>query len=459
MKVFCTACAMLLMGCAKFIEVAPPKSETIVGATVYTNDAGAIGALIGIYGKMINSKGFAGGYNQSVTYLAALSADELTSYSGISTYKQFYENAISANNAAIETALWNEVYQYIYSANAIKEGVENPQITAETRRQVQGEVLFIRALCHFYLVNLYGDVPLVTSTSYLVNMNATRTPRETVYQQIMEDLKTAQEWLGNDYVAGLPERIRPNKAAATALLSRVYLYRQDWANAEAAAGIVINDPRYELDELDNVFLKISREAIWRLKPNEPSHNTWEGNNFILNTAPTMSDVNSATLSPYLLEAFESGDKRMQQWVDSVMVDTAAYYFPYKYKIKLGNELTEYSMVLRLAEQYLIRAEARAHLGNLGGARADLNMIRRRAGLPDSYANTRPALLAAIAHERQVELFTEWGHRWLDLKRTNKAHTVLGPLKGQGWQATDTLYPLPQNEMLKNTRMQPQNPGY
>lgn len=116
------------------------------------------------------------------------------------------------------------------------------------------------------------------------------------------------------------------------------------------------------------------------------------------------------------------------------------------------------MVLRLAEQYLIRAEARVHLDNFNGAKEDVNLIRQRAGLPGTTANNGPALLNAIAHERQVELFTEWGHRWLDLKRTGQANTILNNEKAPGWQPMDTLYPIPQNELILNKNLT-QNQGY
>ena len=454
------SCMLLFAaGCSKFIEVGPPKTETIVGATVYTNDKEATGAMVGIYGQMISSTGFAGGYNRSVTYLAALSADELITYSRLTMQLQFYENSVSSNKTLVESALWNEMYRYIYYANAVREGVQNPEITGPTRQQLQAEALFVRAFCHFYLVNLFGDVPLITTTDYKLNKDAPRTSRSVVYRQIIEDLRTAQAGLSDSYIG--EKRVRPNKAAATALLARVYLYRGDWAKAEAQASVVIRDPLYLLDtSLNHVFLGNNREAIWQLMPNTPLLNTWEGSNFILTTAPSTSDVNAAALGPQLLAAFEEGDQRRVNWVDSVMVDTMVYYFPYKYKIKRTNgDLLEYSMVLRLAEQYLIRAEARVHLGKYAGARDDLNIIRTRAGLPGLTVNTAAGLLAAIEHERQVELFTEWGHRWLDLKRTNRADDVLRNLKAPAWQQTDKLYPLPQNEMLKNPGLKPQNPGY
>ena len=120
------------------------------------------------------------------------------------------------------------------------------------------------------------------------------------------------------------------------------------------------------------------------------------------------------------------------------------------------------MVFRLGEQYLIRAEARAQQNNLAGAISDIDMIRSRAGLP-LINDTEPGinkdnLLLAIEHERQIELFSEWGHRWLDLKRTGRAGAVLGPIKAD-WSSDDELYPIPQSERDKNPFLGEQNPGY
>ena len=106
-----------------------------------------------------------------------------------------------------------------------------------------------------------------------------------------------------------------------------------------------------------------------------------------------------------------------------------YYYPDKYKSdSFGAPVTEYEMVLRLGEQYLIRAEAEANGANGGAASAvaDLNVIRARAGLPAySGSMNQDSVLNAIYHERQVELFTEWGHRWFDLKRDSLINSVMG----------------------------------
>src|SRR5690606_19066848 len=110
-----------------------------------------------------------------------------------------------------------------------------------------------------------------------------------------------------------------------------------------------------------------------------------------------------------------------------------------------------------AEQYLIRAEARAQLSNIAGAQADLNKIRIRAGLGETLASSQNELLTAILQERRFELFTEHGHRFFDLKRTGNLDNVLG--SKPGWNTTDRLFPLPEKELLLNPNLLPQNPGY
>ena len=108
--------------------------------------------------------------------------------------------------------------------------------------------------------------------------------------------------------------------------------------------------------------------------------------------------------------------------------------------------------------YLIRAEVRAHLNNLLGANTDLNTIRNRAGLPDTNTNNPEVLLNDILKERRVELFTEVGHRFFDLKRTGKTGEKLSALK-PNWSDSDLLLPIPEKELLLNNSLQPQNPGY
>jgi hypothetical protein len=305
---------------------------------------------------------------------------------------------------------------------------------------------------------MFGEVPLITTTDYLVNSVTSRSSVPSVYSLIIADLKSAQQLLPDDYSASMGEKTRPNKWAATALLARVYLYEGDWANAELQSSAIIDNPAYQLSvNLNEVFLSNSTEAIWQLLPVIPTYNTIEGNTFILSASPSI-----CALSPALLGSFETGDQRKIDWIGRFTSGTNTWYFSYKYKIKTGAVLKEYSMVLRLAEQYLIRSEARTAQGNINNALADLNIIRNRAKLSNYAGNLdKSSVMNAIIHERQTELFTEWGHRWFDLKRTASIDSIMkiaAIAKGITWNPDAQLYPIPQSELSNNSNLK-QNPGY
>jgi hypothetical protein len=249
-------------------------------------------------------------------------------------------------------------------------------------------------------------------------------------------------------------------------LARVYLYTEDWANAETeATSLIDHSALFQLEDLNNVFLKNSREAIWQLQPVNQGWNTEDARAYII-PSTGFGYFNPLYLSDQLLNSFEANDQRKTEWVgkftDATVTSNVDYYYPFKYKsVTLNAPVTEYSAIFRLAEQYLIRAEARTHLNNIGGAQDDLNTIRSRAGLPNTTAGDAVSLLSAILHERHVELFTEWGHRWLDLKRTGTVDSVMSvvtPLKGGTWNLNWKLYPIPLEEINRDPNLV-QNPGY
>ncbi len=134
-------------------------------------------------------------------------------------------------------------------------------------------------------------------------------------------------------------------------------------------------------------------------------------------------------------------------------------YPVKYK-SIDGSFSEYSIVLRLGEQYLIRAEARIRQNKLTGAdsgESDINIIRFRAGLNPVIVTSQSDLLLAVEKERNHELFTEWGHRWFDLKRYKHADDILSNIK-EDWNITDTLYPIPASQIINDPNIQ-QNQGY
>lgn len=443
--------ALLNISCRKFLTPDAPV-DRLQTANVFTNDNTAIATITGIYSEM--TQGNLGIVTGNTTIYSGLCADELKYTSSNANTLDFFTNSIRVDNSDLG-AYWARAYKHIYEANAAIEGIQTSlSISIPVKNQLLGEAKFIRAFCHFYLVNLFGDIPLILSADYRVNSTLPRTPRIQVFTQIIADLTEAQNLLNINYPT--TEKVRPNKWTATALLARTYLYIGDWINAAAQSSAIINSGTYSpLPTLANSFLKNSQEAIWQILPVNSSVNTYEGSSFI----PAANTIPAYSLTTILLNSFEANDQRKSIWTGNIIVNGQTYYYPYKYKIKTGGTpLNEYYTVFRLAEQYLIRAEARAQQNDITGAQADLNTIRLRAGLPATAANDKSSMLIAIEHERQTELFTEWGHRWLDLKRNNHADILLATLKAPNWQSQDVLWPIPLPEILANGQLS-QNPGY
>lgn len=203
--------------------------------------------------------------------------------------------------------------------------------------------------------------------------------------------------------------------------------------------------------------KASPEAIWQLQPVRANFNTAEGSQFLVvgATRPNYE------LTQAMLDAFETDDDRKQEWVGfSDPVNNPKWAFPAKYKAATG-AVTEYYVMFRLAEQYLIRSEARARqgAGKLLTAKQDLDVVRTRAGLLPAIAADQAAVLNAIEQERRVEFFAEFGHRWFDLKRTDKAEAVLKPVSPPNtWKAGDVWFPIPGLEIMANPKLE-QNEAY
>jgi starch-binding outer membrane protein, SusD/RagB family len=463
-----------ISGCKKFLQVEAPLTS-VNESNVYNSDATAIAVLTEIYSEMMmGDRWFTG--KAGISVLSGLSADELTLV-GTTTDAQliaYYENQLSTGPTAnYGIDCWNGSLKFLFICNAAIEGLnKSTTITEAVKKQLLGEAKFMRAFFFFNLVNFYGDVPLVLTTDPNINRSLPRSPKQQVYKQIVADLIDAQSLLSNSFLNATllkssAERIRPTKWAATALLARTYLYLANYPEAETEASKVIsNTAQFSLTPVNKVFLSTSAEAIWQMQPVEEGRNTEEAFALKLPATGPNNKTNPVYLSPQLLNAFEAADGRRKAggWVDSVISGGTTYFFPAKYKATVSaGAPTEYLMIFRLAEQYLIRAEARAQQNNIQGAIDDLNVIRTRAELSGTSANDQSSLVTAILKERQLELFTELGHRWMDLKRTGNVDEVMSivtPLKSNGgnWQTYQQLYPILYDDILKNPNLA-QNPGY
>jgi len=449
--------AITTVSCKKLIEIPSNPSNQLSTARIYsdsTNIMSAVAAVYSNYGAAISGPQFGSG---SITIYTGLTGDELIP--GASTFvgNSFYTNQILPDNSTVRS-MWSQAYANIFQMNICIEGITNTTaISAGLKSRLIAELKVSRAFYYFNMINIWGEVPIITSTDYNVTQVLPRSPVAEVYKLIVSDLIDAQQNLRPAYPS--IGHARPNIYTAQALLSKVYLYLGEYQNAITAANSVITNGGFSLvQNLNNVFLDGSAEAIWQLPANSTSSQTIEGATFIPFSATSLPNY---VITPKLLAAFETGDLRKTIWLNSSTVNVGGvltpYYYPYKYqKTVAGQAPIEGYSLLRLAEVYLIRAEAMAQSDKLAEARADLNKIRLRANLGEVSSSVKEVVLNAISHERQIEMFCELGNRWFDLKRSNTINAVLSGKTG--WIPSAALFPIPVAERQANPALT-QNPGY
>ena len=456
---------LVLPACEEYLEV-PAPTNSVTGETVFYSQ-GTVDKLMNyMYYNWANATGIVLQYTRSAEFFS----DNAYNPTSGQTYPEM-SGELTPESSNMSPALWASWYTVIYGANLLLEGLsEAPGISDEaTRDAYTGAALTIRAGAHYYLARTFGDVPLNLGTDISENSFKPRTPVAEIYAQVITDL--------NDAIALLPEtgsgdkRFIDSKFVPQALLARVYTTMGRWTEAETAANAVINSGKYQLlTNLNDVFYRPSNEVISSLG------NTWAFSAVYQSRTLTglgFDPVNAfgqgsfPALSEDLLNSFETGDNRKTVWVN--LENSANYpepnnrYFSLKYlntaagPIVAGRE-QDY-VFIRLAEMYLIRAEARARQNNLSGAADDLNVIRNRAGLANTTAATQSELIEAIIKERRIELFFEGGSRWDDLVRTGTADAVISSLPWKiNWDAYKTLWPIPEVQIRVNSNLI-QNPGY
>lgn len=451
---------ILFSSCKKLVDIGPAKGQQDL-ETTFSEDGPATAAVLQLYAD----NNFVGNTLPNTAQMAGLAADELFStVSGANI--EFLNNSITLTNARNNDAFWRFNYANIQKANLCLLGLNGSKtLTLSVKSQLIGETKFMRAYAFFNLVNLYGGVPLALSTVTETNAGLKRNTAEEVWAQIFNDLNDAKVLLKPEYPS--TQRARANRHTVSAFLARAYLYRSLWTKAEAEATEVIGSNVYNLSDPALTFQNTSNETILQLfNVNGISPFATA---YLPSSATNISQV-------YLRNGFESAfelngnsnaeDKRKSNWT-ARLSNNALYVRKYKIRTGTGNEFT---ILFRLAELYLIRAEARAQLNLLNGvsgtAQADVNVIRSRAGLLPKPDLDQKGWLLAIEQERKVELFGEYGHRWFDLNRTKgftdatktRADEILSVVKGNNWQPTDALFPIPVQQFQLNKNLV-QNPGY
>jgi hypothetical protein len=435
--------AAVLFSCNKFLDV-QPKNSVSDEVTIF-NKASSEQALRGVYNALASSNYYGTGF-QSIGYL---SGDNVQWTGSQSQVQEFINHDVSAENSTIAGA-WSAIYQVINRANNViakVPSVVDPQLTDAFRNQLIGEAYFIRALAYFDLVRTWGGVPLITSptTSPKENSGIARSTADATYNQVISDLENAD--------ALLPEttnRYRATRKTVYALKARYYLYRGQWAEAEQFASLVINDSAsYRLVGPYNSFFAADArgtvESVFEIFYNGTTEVNGHRNQWQPQTnGGTRQWAPSPALLALLSDPVTAGNRTSLVGKDN----QGRWYGNLYYR----NPASDPSWVIRVAELYLIRAEARAQLQNTAGALEDLNRIRYRSGLLPASENTSDLLLLAIEQERRLEFAFE-PHRWFDLVRTNRAITVLGFT-----DVNKLVLPIPSQQILVDKALV-QNPGY
>ena len=439
------AAAALVAACDSPLDVEPTAS--IDSETALSDPRGIELGVNGAYRSLQHGDLY--GLEEMV--FPDLYADNLDFSGTFQTHREVGLRNITTSNGA-NFNHWYRSYIGIDRTNNLLEAIDAvTALTTAQHDQYRGEALFVRSLHYFNLVRYFGDVPLVLTPSKGIT-DASFPTRETaanVYSRIVTDLEEAVTLLPAPRVNG-----RANRSAAQALLARVYLERQaagDNALAVARATSVITSGLYSLNPTfkTNWTTKHSAESIFEL-----SYSLNNTNSLAFWYYPqSLGGRWGFTPSVSLVNAFEAGDARLAASIATAgagACPTAPCRYGFKYtKVATSDDNVP---ILRLAEMYLIRAEANARNGAADATvQADINVVRARAGLTATTATGQAALLSAILQERRVELAFE-GHRFFDLRRHGVATTVLS------LAANKLLWPIPQAERDINKNLT-QNTGY
>lgn len=362
---------------------------------------------------------------------------------------------------------WKDAYVAIQRANVVLHRIGDiPYQNDSIKTARTGAMKFIRALVYFNLVRVYGDVPLVTKETTDPNsyFGQGRTPKDSVYMQIINDLQ--------DAVIALPLKADKTggvrKSAAQALLGKVYLTQGKYQDAIHILQDVVTGGQHSLmASPDKVFAlnnENNAEIIFAVQYASGVNGNTEGSALQQQFSPSGFESgakghNLPNVSLYKL--YGNNDARR-----GVYVDTTKQGVPYckKYFPNVANLIDGGSdfVVLRYADVLLMLAEACNESGNTADALNALNQVRKRAGLADFESADQTLLGTEIALERQLELIGE-GHRWFDLLRKGNAVQVMN-----AWFTSQSiniqinshnlLMPVPQDQINTDPAIK-QNDGY
>ncbi len=440
----------LMASCKKYINEGPIDSPT--NDNYWVSERAAESGLAGAYGllrtALTNSRAcFVMGdatanefiFNSTNWTLQKLAPDNNFNF----TYEPYEEELVD----------WTPFYQAISQCNLILSKV--PAIPASgftddpvaTKKQILGEAYFVRAYCYYYISQVWGQ-PVIVTQAYTDPINAKPLPRSTTaagFAQAASDLQASIKLL--QYGSSNPANtaVQANRGAAFALLAKTYLWQKQYNLASAAADSVILHGGYTLEPgatYGNIFKGHDQESIFEMNMLF-SANQNEAQNGEYNPATGQTGV----FAQFLAAPFVYGkDPKSIWWVNTALVNNlydttsngandarikATFYglqtaapMMVKYANVIYQQPAQQALpfvsnnmvLLRLADTYLVKAEADANLGNTGDASTYLNLVRQRSGLSNATSTDPTQMMYLIMDERGREFFGE-GTWYFDLYRT------------------------------------------
>jgi hypothetical protein len=452
----CIVSLLCATSCKKQIELVDPQG--LPPAEAVANDANVKKTLQGGY-DALSSTNLYGGNLQMFADLMA-SDGEMFWVGTFNTYREVWGKSILTTNPLIAST-WSAAYRTINIANNVLANVD--KVASADRNRVRGEALFMRGIMHFELVRFYAKdftdgnpatnlgVPIMTvatNSSAEITTPARNTVAE-VYASVIADLTEAENLLPTT------NGVFATKTAAGGFLARVHLQKADYANARDAANRAITNASGK--SLLPVFMDNFNQAantaedIFAIQVSDQDG----GNNLQLFYSVDIFGARDGDIEidPSHLTLYQSGDARRTSTSNpgaTTQFNTAFYTKYGAFRTTKFRDLYKNVKVMRLAELYLIRAEANARLGTSVGATplADINRIRTRAGLAAAVVDPT---VAEIYLERRRELAFE-GFGIHDAKRFKRT------IDGRPWNDNRLVFPIPFRELNANNKLV-QNPGY
>lgn len=460
---------LVLFACEEQLEIEPEQSLSTSAA--FSDENTAFASLIGVYGLAQGIDVF----GSRTAVISEYQSDNVRFVGSFPTLQEINNFVTISTNTSVR-AIWQFHYQAILAANAVIKNmpsVEDPGLTDAERAQYIGEAKFLRALFYFNLVNMFGQpynissgntpgVPLVLEPGILEGTSILP-PRNTVaevYNQIEQDLTEALSALPDNYSSADQTRGRATKGAANGFLSRLNLYKADWAKTiQYADAVLSNSSLYALAADYTFWDGNTTEDVFSVQNTTTDPSSW----YLYYLPAARGGRGDAPFSDDLLAAFDKVNDRRFTTLTFNGTDAAGNpaVFPNKFPDGVGQD--DNAPMMRTTELVLNKAEALVQNTKTVNQEAiDLiNRLLTRAGLPTVSAGDfadANALLERILLERRKELCFE-GHRRMDLLRNGKPLRTTGTGAGISNPGDPfVVLPIPQRDIDLGSSL-PQNPGY